>query len=446
MRINKKVWIMLCLLLFSNVALARCLSINDSSHSCRYQAGDAWCSQHQQPPYAYLKKCNVPYPVLLNKIRVGRENEHNEDNVVFSVVNVSSDDVLNIRESASARSKKVGYIPYNASCVSFFGDTYYSGKRKWIKVRYKNIQGWVNSRYLRSYNSSHTCSNVVFSVVNVSSDDVLNIRESASARSKKVGYIPYNASCVSFFGDTYYSGKRKWIKIRYKNIQGWVNSRYLRPYNSLYTCSDDYKIKSNEHNEVENNLISSTEVLSPQSSVENVDNENSYTSSTHSGNSLGTELKVLGIGAAVMGGAYLLGKMFDSSSSTPSNSSSNSNSSNSSSNSSCEELVYFTFDGPGPESDVRLSITGPAGAKLKSISGNKANFEATFDYDEKTYNCLDGTYNFSYTNFNSKFFLRDMGKPERHHWEGDFYIDGTAPSCDVKISEGFGTSIQVFCM
>ena len=53
------IWIALILhLLLTPITVeARCLSINVSSHPCRYPVGDNWCKEHNLPQYAYRDKC-----------------------------------------------------------------------------------------------------------------------------------------------------------------------------------------------------------------------------------------------------------------------------------------------------------------------------------------------------------------------------------------------------
>jgi len=84
----------------------------------------------------------------------------------WKVINVESDDVLNIREKSTWKSNKVGEIPFNGKCIQNLGciggltlteftDLSEAEKQKirkkrlrWCKIRYKNIIGWVAGRYL----------------------------------------------------------------------------------------------------------------------------------------------------------------------------------------------------------------------------------------------------------------------------------------------------------
>ena len=64
----------------------------------------------------------------------------------YRVVNVSPNDVLNIRSGPDANSAIVNVIPPNGSGVRMTG----SCAGSWCPVEYRGSQGWVNRRYLAS--------------------------------------------------------------------------------------------------------------------------------------------------------------------------------------------------------------------------------------------------------------------------------------------------------
>lgn len=82
----------------------------------------------------------------------------------YAVTGVAADRVLNMREEASARSRKIGEIPHdgrglqNLGCIggpSFSewlkmseAERRRAGRNRWCRVRYQNIEGWVAGRYL----------------------------------------------------------------------------------------------------------------------------------------------------------------------------------------------------------------------------------------------------------------------------------------------------------
>lgn len=82
----------------------------------------------------------------------------------YAVTGVAADGFLNIREEASARSRKIGEIPHNARGLQNLGCTGVpsfaewlkmsgaerkrAGRDRWCRVRYGNTVGWVSGRYL----------------------------------------------------------------------------------------------------------------------------------------------------------------------------------------------------------------------------------------------------------------------------------------------------------
>jgi hypothetical protein len=85
----------------------------------------------------------------------------------WQVHGVERNDVLNIRQEANARSRKIGEIPAGAQCVKNLKcvggltfdeftnlsqaekDRIIKERPRWCNVEYKGMQGWVAARYLR---------------------------------------------------------------------------------------------------------------------------------------------------------------------------------------------------------------------------------------------------------------------------------------------------------
>ena len=65
----------------------------------------------------------------------------------FTVTGIANNDVLNIRQQATAESPIVGVIPPNSSGVTYAGDRTDDGR--WLLIRYGSVTGWVATRYLR---------------------------------------------------------------------------------------------------------------------------------------------------------------------------------------------------------------------------------------------------------------------------------------------------------
>lgn len=138
----------------------------------------------------------------------------------FHVVNVADDDVLNMRRTAGARASIVGTIPPNGRCIAYLGEERSLSTNTWIKVRYGDSSGWVNSHYLTAQSGD------AYRVVNVASWDVLNMRAGPDTSNPKVGAIPPGAVCHADAAG--WTGHRRWIYVGYDGRRGWVSSEFLR--------------------------------------------------------------------------------------------------------------------------------------------------------------------------------------------------------------------------
>ncbi|MGD9222546.1 MAG: SH3 domain-containing protein [Desulfobacteraceae bacterium] len=65
-----------------------------------------------------------------------------------NVSGVDENDVLNVRQGPMAGSKKVGSIPPDGMAIEKISEQYSSATSVWFKVKYKDVTGWVNSKYL----------------------------------------------------------------------------------------------------------------------------------------------------------------------------------------------------------------------------------------------------------------------------------------------------------
>lgn len=147
--------------------------------------------------------------------------------IFFKVINVVEDDVLYIREFPSPQSRKVGYIPPNQSCVVYLNQLREKNSQTWVTITYKGVKGWVNLYHLRQLPRGK-CPKRYYKVINVSDDDVLNMRSTASHNGRKIGQIPPDENCLPQLDQSYASNSQKWVMVRYKNIKGWVNSYFLK--------------------------------------------------------------------------------------------------------------------------------------------------------------------------------------------------------------------------
>jgi len=136
----------------------------------------------------------------------------------YMVVNVTSDDVLNVRANAGVSHPIVGVIPHNGMGVEIAGAGEQVDGSLWVPIEYQEIAGWVNSNYL---------AHQAYTVVNVASDDVLNVRANAGVAHPIVGTIPPQGMGVEITGADAQVDGSLWVPVVYRGITGWANSNYL---------------------------------------------------------------------------------------------------------------------------------------------------------------------------------------------------------------------------
>jgi hypothetical protein len=66
----------------------------------------------------------------------------------FRIVNVASDDTLNVRSGPGVNNPVVGEIPPNGTGIEITGEPVVVDPSPWVPVRYGNLEGWVNLRFL----------------------------------------------------------------------------------------------------------------------------------------------------------------------------------------------------------------------------------------------------------------------------------------------------------
>jgi uncharacterized protein YraI len=203
------------------------------------------------------------------------------DECDYRVVKVQDDDTLVVRFGPAVKYKSVGSIPYDGTQIKMMGPDIEIGKSRWVPIKYKMVEGWVNRGYLekdcqlrrhtaatradyhmivygdtlygisRRYGYSidqitrwnnlqppyillvgkrlrvspwDTCS---YRIVKVRSDDMLWIRSEPQADSDQLGAIPYDGVDVQITGNVKKVKKTRWVPIKYKGIEGWVNRAFL---------------------------------------------------------------------------------------------------------------------------------------------------------------------------------------------------------------------------
>lgn len=114
---------------------------------CYKQAGRARMAELQRRLRSVVPNYQIPGVTgATSDINAGSPTIPNPK-TTFTVVGIASNDVLNIREQPTVQSRMVGMIPPTATGVEYANN--YSDGGRWLFVRYREITGWVASRYLR---------------------------------------------------------------------------------------------------------------------------------------------------------------------------------------------------------------------------------------------------------------------------------------------------------
>lgn len=129
------------------------------------------------------------------------------------VVNVRSDDVLNMRARPGASSRVVATLRYGECGVIVMGDC----RDNWCPVEDGHDAGWVHSRFISMVSPALYC------VTGVAAGDRLNMRAFPSPWSRIITSLPPNQCDIAFL--PYAVGN--WQKVRTVGYEGWVHRRYV---------------------------------------------------------------------------------------------------------------------------------------------------------------------------------------------------------------------------
>lgn len=129
------------------------------------------------------------------------------------VVNVRSDDRLNMRSLPGAGSKIVARLPYGECGITVLAPCL----GNWCRVEDGHYEGWVNSRFISMVSPALYC------VTGVAPGDRLNLRAFPATTSRVLTRLGRNQCDIAFL--PYRVGT--WQKIRAEGYEGWVNSRFL---------------------------------------------------------------------------------------------------------------------------------------------------------------------------------------------------------------------------
>jgi SH3-like domain-containing protein len=128
------------------------------------------------------------------------------------VINVRSNDTLNIRSQPSAQASIVVRKAY-ADC----GIMVHSCATSWCAVDDGHSIGWVNRRFIAMVSPALYC------VTGVPPGDALNLRAFPSSQSRVLTQLGRQQCDIAFL--PYAVGR--WQKIRVSGWQGWVSRRYV---------------------------------------------------------------------------------------------------------------------------------------------------------------------------------------------------------------------------
>ncbi len=129
------------------------------------------------------------------------------------VVNVRSDDRLNVRAGPSASTPILASKRYAECGIVVTGTC----RGSWCPVEDGHHRGWVHRHYISMVSPARYC------VAGVRPGDVLNLRAWPSARSHILTALPRNQCGIAFLP----YAVDGWQKIRVAGWEGWAARRYL---------------------------------------------------------------------------------------------------------------------------------------------------------------------------------------------------------------------------
>jgi SH3-like domain-containing protein len=163
-----------------------------------------------------LGVCALPYVFAAFASALGPSNVSADPiavGVEHCVVNVRSDDRLNMRSQPSAASPIVARKAYGSCGITVAGACLGS----WCPVEDGHNRGWVHRHYIAIVSPARYC------VTGVSWGDRLNVRAFPSRESRILTTLARNQCGIAFL--PYAVGN--WQKIRVVGWEGWANRRYL---------------------------------------------------------------------------------------------------------------------------------------------------------------------------------------------------------------------------
>lgn len=163
---------------------------------------------------------------------------------LYRAINIDSKEVLLIYSAPGNSSQAIGCIPPNGTNIEASGERAKAGNDDWLLIKYKNprdpreVRGWVNQNFIANQPSYYQNSAVsssqnlfapsLYKVVNVDNNDVLVVHPEPGFATIAIGCLPPDGRDIESTTDGAITiGRSLWVKIKYGELTGWVNSKYL---------------------------------------------------------------------------------------------------------------------------------------------------------------------------------------------------------------------------
>lgn len=145
------------------------------------------------------------------------------------VIGVATNDTLNVRSSADAKSSIVTKIA-NSTKVQVIGQDTKTG---WYKITYNGKTGYVNNKYIKIIGDWNASTPSIIGTRKTTTN--LNFRTGPSTSHSLISTIP-SGTTVDL-----YSVSNGWAKIRYNGKDGYVSNAYLTTSSSSNTATNTTK-------------------------------------------------------------------------------------------------------------------------------------------------------------------------------------------------------------
>ena len=163
---------------------------------------------------ASITMMNTPLVLEVNAMSNKQSVEQRSTTTKMQVVNT---DTLNVREKASAKSKKLGSLKKGQTIEVI------SISKGWAKFNFKGNTAYVSADYLKEVKNTNTqSSNYKKREMSVTANS-LTVRKGAGTKYASLGKLKKGDVVIAV-----QESKNGWTKIEYKNKFGYVSSSYLK--------------------------------------------------------------------------------------------------------------------------------------------------------------------------------------------------------------------------